>query len=33
MCKIGRLIPTGCLVGPLKKFSPDVLESRIGILS
>ena len=32
MCKVARLIPTGCLVGPLKKLSPDVLESRIGIL-
>lgn len=32
MRKIGRLMRTGCLVGPLNKFSPDVLESRIGIL-
>lgn len=32
MRKIGRLMRNGCLVGPLNKFSPDVLESRIGVL-
>ncbi len=31
MCKVGCLIRSGCLVGALNKFPPDVLESRIGI--